>query len=389
MCFTSRLAALYGSRVSTHVVRLADFNAAWEQSREAYLAAVDRVGRSGWLILGSEVSTFEADLARFWGLEHAVGVASGLDALEIAFRALGARPGDRFLTTPLSAFATTLAILRVGGVPVFADVDASGLLDLDAAERVVAATGPVRFVVPVHLFGHACSLSRLQAFCLRHDAQLVEDCAQAIGARSEGHAVGTAGRVCATSFYPTKNLGAFGDGGALLTNSVTLRDEARALRDYGQTDKYVHTRLGMNSRLDELQAALLRSVQLPLLSAQTDRRRAIAARYLAGLSHPRLTIPPVPAGSDSVWHLFPVLVAGDRERFRAHLKSQGVATGLHYPLLIPHQQAMQEAGHALAPAGAFPNAERFASDEVSLPLHPFMSEAECEHVVASCNSWEA
>lgn len=382
-------AARYVGPMSRPVVQLADFKAAWEMNRAQYLAAVDRVGQSGWLILGNEVASFEAELARYWGSQHAVGVANGLDALEIAFRVLGARPGDRFLTTPLSAFATTLAILRVGGVPVFADVDSSGLLDLDAAEDVVRATGPVRFVVPVHLFGHACSLPRLDAFCRRQGAILVEDCAQAIGARSANRPVGTAGPVSATSFYPTKNLGALGDGGALLTESAALRDDARALRDYGQTDKYVHTRLGLNSRLDELQAALLRSVQLPALSAQTERRRAIAARYMAEIRHSALTIPPVPADSESVWHLFPVLVRGDRDRFRAHLKAADVATGLHYPILIPHQRALLEAGQALAPAGAFPNAERFATSEVSLPMHPFLSDDDCGRVIAACNSWEA
>lgn len=370
------------------MVQLADFKAAWEEGREQYLAAVERVGRSGWLILGAEVAEFEAALARAWGLEHAVGVASGLDALEIAFRALGAQPGQRFLTTPLSAFATTLAILRVGGVPVFADVDPSGLLDLDAAEQVARAQGPIDFVVPVHLFGHAGSLSRLEAFCRRHGARLVEDCAQAIGARSEGRPVGSASAACATSFYPTKNLGALGDGGALLTGSCELRDVARQLRDYGQREKYVHARLGLNSRLDELQAALLRSVQLPALARQTERRRALAARYLAGIRHPRLEIPPCPEGSESVWHLFPVLVQRDRERFRQHLLAQGIASAVHYPLLIPAQEAMEAAGQPRLPAEAFPRAQRFAETEVSLPLHPHLSDEDCERVIAACNGWE-
>jgi dTDP-3-amino-3,4,6-trideoxy-alpha-D-glucose transaminase len=370
------------------VVQLADFKAAWEQQRLAYLEAVERVGRSGWLVLGTEVATFEQDLARFWGLPHAVGVANGLDALEIAFRCMGAKPGDRFLTTPLSAFATTLAMLRVGGVPVFADVDASGVLDLEAAEAVLRQSGPVRFIVPVHLFGHAMQLSALERFAERHGATLIEDCAQAIGATSDGRPVGSASVCCATSFYPTKNLGALGDGGALLTSSATVRDEARALRDYGQTDKYVHTKVGLNSRLDELHAAILRTVQLPALAAQTERRRAIAEAYLAGLRNPRLVIPPVPRGSRSVWHLFPVLVEGDRERFRASLKGKHIATGLHYPLLISRQEAMREAGFALSAVGQFPMAERFATHEVSLPIHPFMSDDDTARVIAACNAWE-
>lgn len=374
--------------MSETTVQLADFGAAWNAHRETSLAAVDRVGKSGWLILGKEVSSFEEELAHSWGLGHSVGVASGLDALEIAFRCLGAKPGDRFLTTPLSAFATTLAILRVRGVPVYADVDASGQLDLSAAAKVIEQSGPVRFIVPVHLFGHALSLSGLEAQARQSGATLIEDCAQAIGAKSEGRVVGSASPCCATSFYPTKNLGALGDGGALLTNSTEIRDRARALRDYGQTEKYVHTIVGLNSRLDELQAAILRSVQLPALAAQTERRRAIARTYLDGLKNRRVTVVPVPRGSDSVWHLFPVLVEGNREAFRAHLKAKGVASGIHYPQLIPHQQAMVEAGFELAPRGRFPVAERFAAEEVSLPMHPYLSDRDVERVISAVNSWE-
>lgn len=369
-------------------IQLADFRAAWDSNRAGYLEAVDRVGRSGWLILGQEVEAFEKDLATFWGLKHAVGVANGLDALEICFRCLGAEPGDRFLTTPLSAFATTLAILRVGGIPEFVDVDESGLIDLELVrKRLADRTSPIRFFVPVHLFGHALPLTELRRLAQDFGVEVVEDCAQAIGASSQGKPVGSASRCCATSFYPTKNLGAFGDGGAVLTDDEGLRNRARSLRDYGQTEKYVHTHFGMNSRLDELQAALLRSVQLPRLEAQTARRRAIAAKYNASVRNPKLQRPTIPAGSESAWHLFPVLVQGDREAFRAHLKVLGIATALHYPLLISAQEALHAAGHTLSPTGAFPLAERFANSEVSLPLHPYLSDADCDRVVHACNSW--
>lgn len=371
-------------------IQLADFKAAWDAHRAAYLEAVERVGRSGWLILGKEVETFEGDLARAWGLPHAIGVANGLDALEICFRALGVKPGDRFLTTPLSAFATTLAILRVGGVPEFVDVDQTGLMDLSLARARLADTRlpPIRFLVPVHLFGHALPLSELSRLVADFGVELVEDCAQAIGASSDGRAVGSASRACATSFYPTKNLGAFGDGGAVLCTDEKLAARARSLRDYGQTDKYVHSVFGLNSRLDELQAALLRSVQLPQLAAQTRRRVELATAYRQRLRNPAVVLPPVPANSGSVWHLFPVLIPGDREAFRAHLKARGVATGLHYPLLISSQQAMAEQGQPLAPPGAFPRAEHFANHEVSLPLHPFLSDEDCARVIDACNSWQ-
>lgn len=368
-------------------ILLADFRRQWEASREKYLEAVERVGRSGWLILGKEVEAFERDLAAAWPLPHTVGVANGLDALELAFRGLGAQPGDVYLTTPLTAFATTLAILRVGGIPVFADVDASGLLDLDSAETVMSSVAKrARFLVPVHLFGHSMDLARLGAFTARHQLLLVEDCAQAIGARHRGQAVGTVGLAAATSFYPTKNLGAFGDGGALLTTDPSLAERVRCLRDYGQTDKYVHDLLGANSRLDELQAALMRSVQLPLLASQTMRRKEVAARYLAQIKNPSVSLPVVPAGSESVWHLFPVLVEGDREAFRAHLKTRGVGTGLHYPHLVPHQKAMP-AEASLQPGVRWPMAERFANQEVSLPLHPHLDDSEVERVIEACNTF--
>lgn len=371
------------------LIQLADFRRQWEQSRVVYLEAMERVGRSGWLILGKEVDAFERELAAYWGLPHAIGVGNGLDALELSFRALGAKPGDVYLTTPLSAFATTLAILKVGGVPVFADVDASGLLDLESAESLLRTfSQKPRFFVPVHLFGHAMDLRALDDFTRRHELVLVEDCAQAIGATSEDKVVGSVGVMSATSFYPTKNLGAFGDGGAVLTADAKLVDSVRCLRDYGQTDKYVHDLVGLNSRLDELQAALLRSVQLPLLAEQTARRSAIARALLEGVSNPRISLPVVPKGTKSVWHLFPVLVSGDRESFRAHLKGRGVATGLHYPRLIPHQKAMAGAGLSAGADGHWPMAERFARDEVSLPMHPFLSDEDVGRVIEACNSWK-
>lgn len=371
------------------MIGLANFTKQWETACEAYLAAVDRVGRSGWLILGKEVEQFEVDLARFWGLQYSVGCASGLDALELAFRAVGMKPGDQVLTTPLSAFATTLAILKLGAVPVFADVDASGLIDLDDAQDVLSKLGsPVKFMVPVHLFGHAMPLDQLKAFARKNSLELIEDCAQAIGAKSDGHVVGSVSRVCATSFYPTKNLGAFGDGGALLTNDEKIKTLTACLRDYGQSTKYVHTEIGLNSRLDELQAALLRSVQLPKLATETARRVEVARQYVAGIQHRNIQLVPQPAKSQSVWHLFPVIVDGDRESLRAHLQRAGVASAVHYPKLIPHQPAMVGHGVAANLARRFERAVRFAEHELSLPIHGYLTDDEVATVIQACNSWE-
>jgi dTDP-4-amino-4,6-dideoxygalactose transaminase len=368
-------------------IRLNDFQAQWAEVREEALEAVDRVGRSGWLVLGNEVARFEQELAKAWGLARCVGCASGLDALEIALRCLDLEPGAKVVTTPLSAFASTLAILRAGGVPVFVDVDASGLLDLELAAAAIEADPEIRFALPVHLYGHAIDATRLATLRDRFGLSIVEDCAQAIGASSDGVPVGTTGGIAATSFYPTKNLGCLGDGGALLSDSAAHADLAESLRDYGQTGKYVHEHVGMNSRLDEIQAAILRDALLPRLEAFSQRRTEIAARYHAELANPALAIVSAPEGSTSVWHLFPVLVSGGREAFERHLSLRGVACARHYPRLIPEQRALREAPHQRA--SSLDNARRFAECEVSLPIHPFLSDLDIERVVEACNSWRA
>lgn len=363
-----------------------DFRAQWALVRGRVVTAVERVGESGHLILGAEVLAFEEELARRWGVPFCIGCASGLDALEIALRCAGLRPGDEVLTTPLSAFATTLAIVRAGGVPLFVDVDECGQLDLDAAGEALERRRSIRFVVPVHLFGHAMDLEGLGALRDRFGLHVVEDCAQAIGARSRGRAVGTLGDAAATSFYPTKNLGCMGDGGAVLTRSAQAAELARSLRDYGQSEKYEHRFLGLNSRLDEIQAAILRDALLPELARFTARRVEIAARYREEIRNPGLRVPPAPEGSESVWHLFPVLVSGERGSFQEHLRRDGIGSGVHYPRTIPEQPALLEAhvGERLTP---LLQAEAFARREVSLPLHPFLTEREVGRVVASCNSW--
>jgi dTDP-4-amino-4,6-dideoxygalactose transaminase len=367
-----------------HQIGLADFKAMFSLQKEKYIEALNRVGASGWLVLGHEVSAFEEDLARYASVQHAVGLANGLDGLEIALRCEGVRPGDRVITTPLSAFATTLAIARTGAVPVFVDVDASGLLDLSAAEEAMKLTPSPRFIMPVHLFGHVLSLTALKDFATRHGVVVIEDSAQAIGAFSQGLPVGSASRISATSFYPTKNLGALGDAGAVLTNDVGARDLARSLRDYGQSSKYVHDLVGLNSRLDELQAAFLRTAQLPILKEQTEHRKTIAARYLQELQNEHFRFPDVPAGSDSVWHLFPIL-SSERDRFRAHLAALGISTGLHYPIIIPVQKAMATVEHLTL--GNLAHARMFADQEISLPLHPFMSHDDVSRVIAAANSF--
>ena len=370
-----------------HPILLNDFKRQWAEIGSDVLRAVERVGASGWYVLGQEVRRFETDLARYWGVREAIGVASGLDALEIALRAGGLRPGDAVLTTPLSAFATTLAVLRVGGTPIFCDTDENGLLNLDLAEEVLRADAKVRFLLPVHLFGQCLDLHRLAALQNQYGTTIIEDCAQSVGASWRGTANGTVGRLAATSFYPTKNLGAMGDGGAVLTNEANLAEKVRQLRDYGQSAKYLHDEIGWNSRLDEVHAAILSEAVLPRLSAWTCRRQQVAAAYTCGINHPAVRlIRPNPA-STSCEHLFPVEVSSElRPGFEGWLKTHAIGSGRHYPILIPDQKAMATANHEVR--GALPLARRLAEGEVSLPIHPQLSTDEVERVIAAVNDWK-
>ena len=363
------------------------FDRQWKATREAVLEAVARVGESGWYILGKEVAGFEAELAQVAEAAHAVGCASGLDAIELSLRALGLKPGEPVLTTPLSAFATTLAIIRAGGEPVFVDVDECGLLDLELADRCLQAHPSIRFMVPVHLFGQALDLDRLQQLAQARELRVVEDAAQAILARSGGRPVGAVGAAATFSFYPTKNLGALGDGGCLITADPQLAEAVRSLRDYGQSGKYVHSQLGLNSRLDELHAAILRSAMLPRLPEWTARRTAIAQRYSAGLRHPRVAAAPSPARSQSAFHLYPVLVEAPlRDALLSHLRQGGVQAAVHYPRIIPDQPALTESGPVRV-HGDLKRARDYAARELSLPIHPFLTDEEVDRVIAIVNAW--
>ena len=366
------------------MILMNDFRRQWQDTREDVLAAVDAVGGSGWYITGKELQEFERALAAAWRLPWCAGVASGLDAIEISLRALGCAPQARVLTTPLSAFATTLAIVKTGAVPVFVDTDAFGLLDLDACEHLLERRPDIRFLVPVHLYGNALDLARLRLLQQRFGLAIVEDCAQSILATHGGAMTGTVGQLAATSFYPTKNLGAMGDGGAVLATDEKLCQLVRALRDYGQSGKYRHDYIGYNSRLDELQAAILR-VFLSRLPAWTARRRQIARRYISGISHAGIRVVGSPAGSESCYHLFPVVVEG-RPSLIEHLGRNGILTGEHYPVLIPEQKAL--AGVPWEVVGACPNARSIAAGEVSLPIHAYMTDEEADCVIAALNAWE-
>ena len=345
----------------------------------AVRAAIDRVVESGWFILGPEVEAFEAEFAAASGATHAVGVGNGTDALALILRALGIGPGDEVITTPISAAYTALAVLMAGARPVFADVDPARLT-LDAS-AVARAVGPkTRAILPVHLYGQPADMSGLQAVANQHGLAIVEDCCQAHLATAAGRAVGTIGIAGAFSFYPTKNLGALGDGGAVVTNDAALAERIRRLRNGGQTDRYRHEEPGVNSRLDELQAAVLRA-RLPFLPAWTASRRTLAASYRAGLSGAPVTLlPELDAGH--VYHLFVVRTAM-RDALEQHLAARGIGALVHYPIPIPLQPAFA----ASEPADC-PRALAACGEVLSLPLHPGLDEADVRAVVAAVREFQ-
>jgi dTDP-4-amino-4,6-dideoxygalactose transaminase len=368
------------------MIPLNDFKRQWADTREAALAAFEELGASGWYILGPEVQAFETALAEFWSIPHAVGVASGLDAIELSLNALGCRPGDKVLTTPVSAFATTLAIVKRGAVPVFADTDPVGAIDLDLCREVLSTRRDIRFFVPVHLYGHPLDMRKLAALAHSFDCQIVEDCAQSIGASHDGIPTGTAGRIAATSFYPTKNLGALGDGGAVLTADPELAQRVRRLRDYGQSAKDVHAAVGYNSRLDELHAAYLRRVALAWLPRWTAARCRNASEYVARIRNPGIVVNPTPPASRSSWHLFPVWVEPDRKAdFIRWLNDGGIVCGQHYPTPIPNQPIMRDVPFEMATD--IPTASRLCRAEVSLPVYPYLTESEVAQIIDRSNAW--
>ena len=344
----------------------------------AVRAGIDRVIERGWFILGPELEAFEAEFAAACGTSHAVGVGTGTDALALALRALGIGPGDEVVTSPLSAAYSGLAIVMAGATPVFADLDPARLtLDPRAAEAAI--TPRTTAIMPVHIYGQPADMTAFRSIASRHALAIVEDACQAHGATCAGRGVGTFGSAGAFSFYPTKNLGALGDGGAVVTNDAAVADKLKRLRNGGQTDRYHHPELGVNSRLDELQAAVLR-VRLPRLAAGNARRRAIAARYRSALAGGPVVVPPE-CDPGHVYHLFPVL-ARDRAAFQAHLQAQGIGTLVHYPIPVPRQAAFA----AYAPA-ACPIADRICAEVCSLPMHPQLSDEDAREVAAAVTTF--
>lgn len=334
------------------------------EEADAVRDAIARVIDRAWFVLGPEVESFEREFAAASGAPHAVGVGNGTDALALILRALGIGAGDEVVTTPLSAAYTALAIVMAGARPVFADIDPERLtLDPVAAERAI--TDRTRALMPVHLYGQPADMPAFAALARRRNLALVEDCCQAHLATCAGQPVGTFGAAGAFSFYPTKNLGALGDGGAIVTGDGALAARVARLRNGGQTDRYHHAEFGMNSRLDELQAAVLR-VRLPRLRSWTEQRRRLAARYRSLLTDAPIDVPPE-IDPGHVYHLFPIRTR-HRDALQDRLRAAGIETLVHYPTPISRQPAFA----SLDPADC-PHAIRAASEVLSLPLYPSLA----------------
>lgn len=354
--------------------------AAWLERREAINTAIQRVLESGWYILGREVEAFENEFAAVMGAAWSVGVANGTDAIEIALRALGIQSGDRVATVSHTAVATVAAIARIGAVPILVDVDPHRYTmdpeSLEALMRSPAGMG-VKAVVVVHLYGQPADMTAILPLARAYGLAVVEDCAQAHGALLEGRPVGSWGDLGCFSFYPTKNLGALGDGGAVTGTDAGLLEQVQQLRIYGWRARYVSEQFGVNSRLDELQAAILR-VGLAHLDQDNERRRAIAARYDRGLAEIGLDIPWQDPRAKHVFHQY-VIAIDDRDGFQERLKSLGVGSLIHYPKAVHQQPAYDDP--ALRPV-ALAHTERLVGRILSLPMYPQLSNDEVGQVMA-------
>ena len=361
-------------------IDLAVLGRQFELYQEEYEAAALRVLRSGWYVLGPEVESFEQSFAAYVGRKYCVGVGSGLDALTLSVRALGIGGRDEVLVPANTYIATVLAITANGATPVFVEPDM--YFTLDAARIEAAITERTKAIMVVHLYGQAAQMDTICRIAKAHGLHLIEDCAQSHGAKFDGTMTGAFGDAGCFSFYPTKNLGAFGDAGAVVTDDAELAKTLRMLRNYGSEKKYHNKILGVNSRLDELQAALLRTKLGHLAELITERER-IAAAYLDGIQNPAIRLPKLRKNTNHVWHQF-VIQTEDRDGFQTYLADHGIQTVIHYPIPPHLSECYQYLGHK---AGDYPVAEHMAKTVLSLPMFNGMREDEVQYVIETVNGY--
>jgi len=342
--------------------------------------AVD-VLRSGWYILGKEVDAFEHEWADYIGTKYCVGLASGLDALWITFRLLGIGKGDEVIVSSNAYIACVMGISINGATPVFVEPDQYDNIDADKIEAAI--TDKTKAILAVHLFGQSCDMDKIGAIAEKYHLQIVEDCAQSHGNKWHGRKTGTFGIVSCFSFYPTKGCGAFGDAGCICTNDKKLAEDFKMFRNYGSRAHYHNEVVGANSRLDEIQAGLLR-VKLKYLDHFNEERNQLANRYYQGINNPLVILPKVRPGADSSWHQFVIHVPGYRDELMQYLKDNGIGTIIHYPIPPHLSEAYQYLGFH---RGDFPIAEKAADEVLSIPIYNGMTEDEQNYVIEKINSF--
>ena len=345
-------------------------------------AAFDRVLERSWYIEGKEDADFEAAFAKFCHTDYCIGVGNGLDALMLVLRALEIGAGDEVIVPSNTYIATALAVTYVGAKPVLVEPDIR-TYNIDPAKIEEKITANTKAIMPVHLYGQPCDMDPIMAIAKKHGLYVIEDCAQAHGATYNGKIIGSFGDAAGFSFYPGKNLGALGDAGAVTTNNEDIAKKVRALGNYGSDYKYHHIYKGVNSRLDELQAAFL-AAKLPIMDKVNDNRRETAKKYLEGIKNPALVLPYVMEGTNPVWHVFAVRCA-ERDRLAAFLQEKGLGINKHYPIAIHLQECYKDMG---LKEGDLPIAEEIAATELSLPMYYGMTDEEIQYVIDCVNAFK-
>jgi dTDP-4-amino-4,6-dideoxygalactose transaminase len=359
------------------MIPLNDFKAQYKTIKPGIDAAIQRVIESGWFILGSEVSSFEEEFAQYLGVKYCVGVGSGTEAIALALMAHGIGEGDEVITTNVTAFATITGVVQAGALPVIVDIsEQDGLIDVSKIEQKI--TSRTKAIIPVHLYGQSCDLEKIKQLAQAHQLKLIEDCAQAVGATYQGKKVGSWGDCAAFSFYPTKNLGAYGDAGAVVTSDESLYKKLLSLRNYGQLNRYVHTQPGINSRLDEIQAAILR-VKLKQLDVWNQRRRMIAKRYKDELKN--VTCLVEHEYGEAVYHLF-VIKSDKRDELMEYLKINGIQSLIHYPITVTKQEAFITQKEEV-----FSASEKFVTSILSIPIYPELTDEQVTEIITILNNY--
>lgn len=353
----------------------------YEKYKDEYDKAAINVLESGWYILGENVEKFESNFSKFIGSKYCVGVNSGLDALILAVRALNIGYGDEVIVPANTYIATVLGITENRATPVFVEPDEYYNLDADKIEEKI--TNKTKAIMVVHLYGQAANMKKIQDIAAKYNLYLLEDCAQSHGAKFEGKTTGTFGDIGCFSFYPTKNLGAFGDGGAIVTNNEKIADKIRMLRNYGSRRKYYNEIEGVNSRLDEMQAALL-NVKLYHYIELRSKREKIAQKYLNEIRNPKIILPKIRKGAEHVWHLF-VVQTENRDKLQNYLNENGIGTQIHYPIPPHLSEAYKYLGYK---KGDFPITEKQANSVLSLPIYDGMTNEEAEYVIKAINDYK-